>query len=66
MQTGQTQFRETLDTSVPELKIFLVAAFHTQRPGDYSICLSGQKFLAAIFVMKTNQVFWYEAIFNFT
>ena len=24
------------------MKIFLVA-FHTQRPGNYSICLSGQK-----------------------
>ena len=33
-----------------------IAAFHTQRPGNYSICLSGQNFLATIFVMKTIQV----------
>ena len=33
-----------------------IAAFHTQRPGNYSICLSVQIFLATIFVMKTNQV----------
>ena len=30
--------------------------WHTQRPGNYSICLLGQKILAIIFVMKTNQV----------
>ena len=34
----------------------LIAAFHTQRPGNYSIFLLGQTFLATIFVMKTNQV----------
>ena len=34
----------------------VIAAFNTQRPGNYSICLSGQIFLATIFVMKTNQV----------
>ena len=33
-----------------------IAAFHTQRPGIYSICLSRQKDLATIFVMKTDQV----------
>ena len=33
-----------------------IAAFYTQRPGNYSICLSGQKFLAVIIFMKTNQV----------
>ena len=32
------------------------AAFHTQRPGNYSICWSGQnkKYLATKFVMKTK------------
>ena len=34
----------------------LIAAFHTQGPGNYSICLLGQNCLASIFVMKTNQV----------
>ena len=28
--------------------------FHTQGPGNQSICLSGQKILATIFVMKTQ------------
>ena len=32
-----------------------IAAFHRQRSGNYSICLSGQKILAIIFVMKTSQ-----------
>ena len=32
-----------------------IAAFHMQGPGNQSICLSGQKFLATIFVMKTQQ-----------
>ena len=31
-----------------------VAAFHTQRPGNQSICLLGQKILATIFVMRTQ------------
>ena len=31
-----------------------IAAFHTQGPGNQSICLSGQKILATIFVMKTQ------------
>ena len=31
----------------------LIAAFHMQEPGNYSICLLGQKFLATMFVMKT-------------
>ena len=25
---------------------FSIAAFYTQRPGDYSICLSGQKYFS--------------------
>ena len=29
-----------------------IAAFHTQRPGNYSICLLGQKNLTKIFVVK--------------
>ena len=33
-----------------------IGAFYTQRPGNYSICLSEQKILAIIFIMKTNQV----------
>ena len=32
-----------------------IAAFPTQRPGNQSICLPGQKILATIFVMKTQQ-----------
>ena len=31
-----------------------IAAFHTQGHGNQSICLSGQKILATIFVMKTQ------------
>ena len=37
------------------MKDLTFAAFHTQRPGNYSICLLEQKFLAAIIGMKTNQ-----------
>ena len=40
----------------------LFAAFHMQGPGNWSICLSGQKTLAIIFVMKTgrkhNKILW--------
>ena len=36
--------------------VFCIAAFHTKRPGNYSICLPEQTFLAPIFVVKTNQV----------
>ena len=36
--------------------IFWTPFSHTQRPGNYSICLLGQKNLIIIFVMKTNQV----------
>ena len=32
----------------------LIAAFHTQRLGNFSICLSGQKFLGTIFAVKTK------------
>ena len=32
---------------------FFITIFHTQEPGDSSICLQGQKVLATIFVMKT-------------
>ena len=35
--------------------VYLIAAFYTQRPGNYSICLLEQKVLAKIFVTKTNQ-----------
>ena len=38
------------------LKDLTITTFYTQRPGNYSICLLGQKYLAAIFGMKTNQV----------
>ena len=31
---------------------FYIAAFHTRGPGSYSICLSGQKILATIFIIK--------------
>ena len=33
-----------------------IATFHTHRHGNYSMCLSGQKFSATIFFMKTNKV----------
>ena len=33
-----------------------IAAFYMQKPRNYSIYLTGQKFLATVFVMKTNQV----------
>ena len=33
-----------------------IAAFHAQRPENYSICLSGQKFFVTIFFMKTDLV----------
>ena len=36
--------------------IFIIAAFHTQRPENYSICLSRQNVLATMFLMKTNHV----------
>ena len=36
--------------------LFRIAPFHTQRPWNYSIYLSGQQILATIFVMKTKQV----------
>ena len=35
------------------LNITFISAFYMQRPGIYSICLSGQKFAATIFVMET-------------
>ena len=39
-----------------------IAAFHTQGAGNLSICLSGQKILAIIFVIKTvrkhNKILW--------
>ena len=41
-------FQENLRTTAS------IAAFYTQRPGNYSICLSGQKVLAAVFFMKTK------------
>ena len=37
--------------------IFIIAAFHSQRPENYSICLSGQKFLATMYLMKINHLF---------
>ena len=33
-----------------------IAAFHTKRPGNYSICLSGQKFLGTIFQLQLNNM----------
>ena len=33
-----------------------IATFHTQRPGNYSICLSEQISFLTIFIMKTNHV----------
>ena len=36
--------------------IFIFATFHTQRPENYSICLSGQKFLATMYLMKINHL----------
>lgn len=36
--------------------MFAIAAFHTQRPVNYSISLSGKNILATIFVTKTNQL----------
>ena len=41
------------------------AGFHTQRSGNYSICLSGQKSLVTIFVMKINQVLMFRTILPF-
>ena len=40
-------------------RLFSITTFHTQRPGNYSICLSGKIILATIFVMKTNEVLGY-------
>ena len=37
-------------------KVTLIAAFHTQRSGNYSICLSGQKSETTILAMKINKV----------
>ena len=47
-------FYRTLTTSY--FSTVNIAAFYMQKPRNYSICLTGQKILATVFVMKTNQV----------
>ena len=37
--------------------IKIIVAFDTQRLENYSICLSRQKILATIFVMKNSKIF---------